>query len=139
MLEYSASLLVLIITVAMVVLQSVIAAIAHRKQATMIPGILDQSLDHHSFVFRSHRTFHNSLENVPLFVLTALLSIALQVSAATVFWSVFVFFIARVFHMVLFYSIATNKNPSPRSYFYIIGLVSQLYLAGVATGTALMQ
>ncbi|MEP1385390.1 MAG: hypothetical protein ABJK64_16540 [Paraglaciecola sp.] len=33
--------------------------------------------------------------------------------------------------MVLFYLIATNTNPSPRSYFYMIGLLSQIYLIGL--------
>jgi hypothetical protein len=30
--------------------------------------------------------------------------------------------------MALYYMIATEKNPSPRSYFFMIGLVSNLVL-----------
>ncbi|MEC7164145.1 MAG: MAPEG family protein, partial [Pseudomonadota bacterium] len=38
--------------------------------------------------------------------------------------------LARLLHMILYYRIATEKNPSPRSYFYAIGLLTTLYLIG---------
>ena len=38
------------------------------------------------------------------------------------------FAIARLIHMVLYYKIATERNPSPRSYFYLIGMLSNLVL-----------
>lgn len=114
----------------MVVIQSFVATIAHRKQTQYVPGIVDDKLDHHSFVFRSHRTFQNSLENVPLFILTALVGMALGVAPGAMMWIAAIFFVARLLHMVLFYKIATNKNPSPRSYFYLIGFFTQLYLIG---------
>jgi uncharacterized MAPEG superfamily protein len=115
----------------MVVFQALVAARAHRKQEQYIPGVVDAQLDHHSFVFRSHRTFLNSLENVPLFVLTAMVAIAANVEAYHLFTVALVFAIARFIHMVLFYKIATNANPSPRSYFYLIGLIAQIYLLGL--------
>ena len=34
----------------------------------------------------------------------------------------------RIIHMLLYYYIATEKNPSPRSYFYGFGLIATLYL-----------
>lgn len=128
MTAYADSLTILALLLLMVFLQSMIATVAHRKQNRMIPGIVDEKLDHHSFVFRSHRTFHNSLENVPLFIFTALVAINLGVEASALYWTSLVFFVARAIHMVLFYKIATNKNPSPRSYFYVIGLLAQIYL-----------
>jgi hypothetical protein len=33
--------------------------------------------------------------------------------------------------MVLYYSISTEKNPSPRSYFYLIALVANIILLGL--------
>ena len=42
-----------------------------------------------------------------------------------------VFAIARLAHMVLYYAIATERNPSPRSYFYVIGMLSNLVLVGM--------
>lgn len=125
---YSDSIFVLTLLVCMVVLQAIIATGAHRKQTEYIPGVVDDKLDHHSFVFRSHRTFMNSLENVPVFVLTAMLAMLSGIDAATLYWTVVVFAVARLVHMVLFYKIATNKNPSPRSYFYMIALIAQLFL-----------
>jgi uncharacterized MAPEG superfamily protein len=130
MIEYASSLLLLSLLVLMVVLQSLIATVAHRKQQQYIPGVVDANLDHHSFVFRSHRTFMNSLENVPMFVLTSLLAMAVQLSATVLFWTSLIYLLARLLHMVLFYAIATNKNPSPRSYFYAIAMFTQLYLIG---------
>ena len=128
MTEYNTVLLLLTALISMVVLQALIATFAHRKQTQYVPGVVNPELDHHSFVFRSHRTFMNSLENVPVFVLTSLIAMAAGVQGSGLFWAVLVFTLARALHMVLFYAIATNKNPSPRSYFYVIGLLSQLYL-----------
>lgn len=125
---YGDSIFVLTLLVAMIVIQAIIATAAHRKQTEYIPGVVDDKLDHHSFVFRSHRTFMNSLENVPVFVLTAMLAMFSAVDAQTLYWSVVVYTAARLVHMVLFYKIATNKNPSPRSYFYMIALLTQLFL-----------
>jgi len=116
--------------VAMMVLQSFVATLAHRKQKSYIPGVVASELDHHSFVFRSHRTFMNSLENIPLFILTALLAMFLNFDASTLYWTILVYFVARLIHMVLFYKIATNTNPSPRSYFYMLALLTQVYLLG---------
>jgi len=41
---------------------------------------------------------------------------------------VWVYAIARLLHMALYYVIATEKNPSPRSYFYMVGNVATLVL-----------
>ena len=49
-------------------------------------------------------------------------------SLAIVVW---IYAIVRVIHMVLYYAISTEKNPSPRSYFYMIGLLSNVYLLGM--------
>lgn len=128
MTQFNDSLFILTLLVCMVVLQAIIATAAHRKQTKYIPGVVDEKLDHHSFVFRSHRTFMNSLENVPVFILTAFLAMFSGIEATTLYWTVMVFTAARLIHMVLFYKIATNKNPSPRSYFYMVALLAQLFL-----------
>ena len=126
--QFTDSIFLLTLLVTLVVLQALIATGAHRKQTEYIPGVVDDKLDHFSFVFRSHRTFLNSLENVPVFILTAFLAMFAGIDATTLYWTVMVFLIARVIHMVLFYKIATNKNPSPRSYFYMIALLAQVFL-----------
>jgi len=111
-------------------LQAVIATGAHRRQSKMVPGIVDPALSHDSFVFRSDRTFRNSLENIaPFFGLSVLAMIAgfSPDRLAIVIW---VYALARLLHMILYYRIATEKNPSPRSYFYMIGLLATIYLIG---------
>lgn len=128
MAQYGDSIFLITLLLCMVVFQALVASVAHRKQTQYIPGVVDSGLDHHSFVFRSHRTFMNSLENVPVFILTAMIAMFAGIDGTTLYWTVLVFAVARLIHMLLFYKIATNKNPSPRSYFYVIALLAQLYL-----------
>jgi len=127
---YTTSLIGLWLALTTITLQAVIATGAHRRQSKMVPGIVDPALSHDSFVFRSDRTFRNSLENIaPFFGLSVLAMIAgfSPDRLAIVIW---VYALARLLHMILYYRIATEKNPSPRSYFYMIGLLATIYLIG---------
>ena len=127
---YATSLIGLWLVLTTITLQAVIATGAHRRQSKMVPGIIDPALSHDSFVFRSDRTFRNSLENIaPFFGLSVLAMIAgfSPDRLAIVIW---VYALARLLHMILYYGIATEKNPSPRSYFYVIGLLATFFLIG---------
>lgn len=127
---YTTSLIGLWLVLTTITLQAVIATGAHRRQSKMVPGIVDLALSHDSFVFRSDRTFRNSLENiVPFFGLSVLAMLA-GFSAERLAIVVWVYALARLFHMILYYRIATEKNPSPRSYFYMVGLLATFYLIG---------
>ncbi|AAV81599.1 MAPEG family protein [Idiomarina loihiensis] len=123
-----------LIALVILLVQWVIASGQKAKQPGAVPGKIDDSLSHSSFVFRAHRTLMNSLENYPLMLGTVFLAFFIGVSA---FWTgifIWIFAIARLIHMVLYYAIATEKNPSPRSYFFMIGLaanVALLILCGV--------
>ncbi len=125
---YDASLWALLLIVFTVVLQSLIATGAHRKQAKYVPGVVDENLGHDSFVFRSHRTFQNSLENAPLMLFTGIVGMLAGLSPGALAIALWIFALARLAHMVLYYGIATEKNPSPRSYFYLIGMLSNMVL-----------
>jgi glutathione S-transferase len=114
-------------------LQTAVATVAHRKQMQYIPGVVNESLGHASFVFRSHRTFQNSLENAPLMFGTAVLAALVGLNPTWLASMVWTFAIARFIHMVLYYAIATEKNPSPRSMFFAIALLSNLVLLGMIT------
>ena len=127
---YTTSLIGLWLVLTAITLQAVIATGAHRRQSKMVPGIVDPTLSHDSFVFRSDRTFRNSLENiVPFFGLSVLAMLA-GFNAERLAIVVWVYALARLFHMILYYRIATEKNPSPRSYFYMVGLLATFYLIG---------
>ena len=52
----------------LVFVQWSVATFSKAKQANAIPGKIDDNLSHHSFVFRAHRTYQNTLENSVLFV-----------------------------------------------------------------------
>lgn len=108
--------------------QWLIASGKKAKQPGAVPGKMMDSLSHDSFVFRAHRTFMNSLENYPLMLGTTFLAFFIGASA---FWTalfVWIFVGARLIHMMLYYGIATEKNPSPRSYFFMIGLFANIAL-----------
>ena len=114
-----------------VVIQSLVAAKSKASAAGAIPGKYDDSLSHSSFVFRSNRTFANSLENIAVMLGASFLAVLV---GADVFWTgvvIWVMAIARIIHMVLYYAISTEQNPSPRSYFYLIALLANVVLLGL--------
>ncbi|WOI38132.1 MAPEG family protein [Alteromonas sp. CI.11.F.A3] len=120
-----AGLAVIIFTV---LIQNIVAAVAHRKQSSYVPGKVAEDLSHDSFVFRSHRTFHNSLENVNQFIIPAILCMFVSVTPLYLAILAWVYGLCRIVHMALYYGMATERNPSPRTYFYMIGLVTNLIL-----------
>lgn len=126
--NYGGSLYALTALLVMVFVQSLVTMIAHRKQSQYIPGIVGAELGQESFVFRSNRTFLNSLENLPLMVFPALIAMLVGMDATWLSGLLWVYVIARLVHMVLYYVIATEANPSPRSYFFAIGLLCNLIL-----------
>ncbi len=112
------------------IIQAMVAVRAHRRQKEgYSPGIVKPELGQSSFVFRSHRTFHNSLENIiPILGMTflAMFSGYSPLKLSIIIW---VYALARITHMILYYKIATEKNPSPRSIFWAIGFLANVYLA----------
>ena len=127
---YAISLAGLWLVLTTITLQAVIATGAHRKQAKMVPGVVDPALGHDSFVFRSDRTFRNSLENIVPFFGLSIVAILSEFSPDRLAIVIWVYAVERLIHMVLYYRIATEKNPSPRSYFYMVGLLATFYLIG---------
>lgn len=114
-------------------LQWFVATGARSKIADPIPGKFDDSLGHDVFAFRAHRTFMNSLENTPLMLGTVFLALFAGTQA---FWTgviIWVYAVSRIVHMLLYYAIATDKNPSPRSYFFLLGLFANITLLIICT------
>lgn len=111
-----------------VLIQYQVAAIAHRKQKHYVPGIVDDKLSHESFVFRSNRTFLNSNENLLMMFGPALLGMLVGMNAYWLGILVWIYAIARILHMALYYVMTTENNPSPRSYFYLVGSAANLVL-----------
>lgn len=114
--------------------QWMVATFSKAKQPHAIPGKLNDDLSHGSFVFRAHRTFHNTLENSALFIGTVLFAFVLNYQSPIFAIAVWTYVAARIVHMALYYAIATEKNPSPRSYFFLIGVganVLMLILIGL--------
>ncbi|MEP5763370.1 MAG: MAPEG family protein [Halieaceae bacterium] len=134
--SYNLALLGVLMILATLVVQSLVATVTKAKQPGAIPGKIDESLGHDSFVFRSHRTVQNSLENLPAMLGTCVLAI---LAGANPLWTgilVWTYALARIIHMVLYYKIATDINPSPRSWFFLLGFFANVALL-VLAGTAL--
>lgn len=118
----------------MVLVQWMVATYSQTQKTNAIPGKIDKDLSHDSFVFRAHRTFHNTLENGLLFIGTVLFAFILNYQSPIFAICVWTYVVARIVHMILYYAIATEKNPSPRSYFFLIGVganVVMLILIGL--------
>ena len=112
----------------MLLVQWAVATFSKAKQPNAIPGKIDENLSHDSFVFRAHRTFQNTLENSALFVGTVLFAFLLNMQSPVFAICVWVYLAARVVHMVLYYVISTEQNPSPRTYFFLIGLLANVVM-----------
>ena len=126
---YQSSLLGLWVILATMVIQAMVAVRMHRRQeGGYMPGILKPSLDHSSIVFRTHRAFQNSLENIIPLLGMALIAILSGYGSFKLSIIVWIYAIARIIYMILYYKIATKKNPSPRSIFWAIGFLTNLYL-----------
>jgi uncharacterized MAPEG superfamily protein len=112
-----------------------IATKSKSRQKGAIPGKIDPFLGHESFVFRAHRTFMNTLENIPTMLGTSFLAILIGANAFWVAVFIWIFVVCRVSHMILYYVIATEKNPSPRTYFFSVGLIANVSLFGLCIKT----
>ncbi|CAB0150616.1 hypothetical protein PSI9734_01059 [Pseudidiomarina piscicola] len=115
-----------VIILATWILQWAVAAGVKAKQPQAVPGKVPENISHESLVFRTHRTFMNTLENVPMFLATVFVALFMGLNSDWFGYWVMIFAVARILHMVLYYAIATEKNPSPRSWFFAIGAVANI-------------
>lgn len=125
---YHYSLLGIWVMLATMVFQAIVAAIAHRRQkGGYSPGVIRPDLDQTSFVFRTHRTFYNSLENIIPILGMSFLAMFSGYSSLKLSIIVWVYALARIVHMILFYKIVTKNNPSPRSIPWAVGFLAGFY------------
>ncbi|MCL4410408.1 MAG: MAPEG family protein [Gammaproteobacteria bacterium] len=108
------------ILLAMIMLQWLIASYTKASQPGAIPGLPPRDAGHRSFVFRAWRTHQNTLENAGTMIGGCLFAVLVGANPSLLAILMAVMVIARILHMVLYYQIATEKNPSPRSYFFML-------------------
>ena len=133
--DYLASFCAIAFIIFLLLIQWLIATKAKSTRKGAIPGKIDPSLGHESFLFRAHRTYMNTLENIPAMLGSCFLAIFV---GADPFWTaifIWLFVVARIIHMILYYAIATEKNPSPRTYFFSLGLFANICLFGLCVKT----
>ena len=126
---YNSSLLGIWLTLATIIVQAMVAVRVHRRQSGgYSPGVIKSELGQLSIVFRAHRTFQNSLENIIPVLGMAIIAMLSGYGAFKLSIIIWAYAISRIIHMILYYKIATNKNPSPRSIFWAIGFLASFYL-----------
>ena len=127
--EYQSVFLGLWLVLATMIIQAIVAVRVHRRQkGGYNVGVIKPELGQSSIVFRAHRAFQNSLENITPLMGMAIIAALSGYSATKLSAIVWIYAIARIIHMVLYYKIATDKNPSLRSIFWAIGFLTNLYL-----------
>lgn len=112
----------------MLVVQWGVATFSKAKEPGAVPGKISDDLSHDSFIFRAHRTFQNTLENSALFIGTVLFAFVINYQSPIFAMCVWVYVVARLIHMILYYVIATEKNPSPRTYFFLISFIANIVM-----------
>ena len=110
--------------------QAVVLIVAHRMQKNYKVGVIDASLGQQSFLFRSYRTFWNSVENVVLIFPLVIIGILTDYDSNRLGIITWVYAVSRIGHMLVYYFIATDRNPSLRSVFWLFGFFAMAYLIG---------
>lgn len=119
--HYSGSIFWLGILISMVMVQWLVASFGKAGQPGAIPGMAPaQERAHKSFVFRAWRTHQNSIENIGTMLGAGIFAIFAGANPVWTQVCIAIMVIARFAHMVLYYAIATNKNPSPRTWFFML-------------------
>ena len=127
--EYQSVFLGLWLVLATMIIQAIVAVRVHRRQkGGYNVGVIKPELGQSSIVFRAHRAFQNSMENITPLMGMAIIAALSGYSATKLSVIVWIYAIARIVHMALYYKIATDKNPSLRSIFWAIGFLTNLYL-----------
>lgn len=132
---YTALFQAVFVSLIILAVQWLVDTLAKGSRADAIPGKFPEGLSHDSFVFRAHRTFHNSLENYPLWLGTIVLVVFTNTSpqwGAALAW---LFVAGRLGHMALYYLLATERNPSPRSGFFLLGWLANIALLAMVGQT----
>lgn len=128
---YFAALFGIGVLLLMVFVQWLIASGRKAKQSGAVPGTPPKNMSHQDLTFRAWRTHQNTLENLGTMLGASFFAILAGSAATVVAILVWVMVLARIAHMVLYYAIATEKNPSPRSYFFLIAWLANLSLVVV--------
>lgn len=134
---YQGAFLWIAVIIATVLIQWLVASGRKAKQNGAIPGKPPTDLSHHDFVFRAWRTHQNSVENLGTMLGASFLAILVGVDAGWTTLLIAIMALSRIIHMVLYYAIATEQNPSPRSYFFMLGWIANLALLVLAFITLL--
>ena len=113
--EYQSVFLGLWLILATIIVQAMVAIRVHRRQKGGYKvGVIKPELGQSSIVFRAHRTFQNSLENITPLLGMAIIAALIGYSSFKLSIVVWVYAVARIIHMILYYNCLLYTSPSPR-------------------------
>ena len=127
--EYQSVFLGLWLILATIIVQAMVAIRVHRRQKGGYKvGVIKPELGQSSIVFFEHIELSKISENITPLLGMAIIAALMGYSSFKLSIIVWVYVIARIIHMILYYKIITDKNPSPRSIFWAVGFLANVYL-----------
>lgn len=124
--EYSTYALSLIVFTLFI--QWLVASGAKAKRAGAVPGKEDRDWGPDEFAFRAHRTFMNSLENMPFLLGSVLVSYFAGANQFFISVCLWIYAAARIVYTLWYYNVATERNPSGRTGIFMMGMLANLVL-----------
>ena len=104
--EYQSVFLGLWLILATIIIQAMVAIRVHRRQKGGYKvGVIKPELGQSSIVFRAHRTFQNSLENITPLLGMAIIGVLTGYGAFKLSVIVWIYALARIMHMILYLSL----------------------------------
>ena len=104
--EYQSVFLGLWLILATIIIQAMVAIRVHRRQKGGYKvGVIKPELGQSSIVFRAHRTFQNSLENITPLLGMTIIGVLTGYGAFKLSVIVWIYALARIMHMILYLSL----------------------------------
>jgi uncharacterized MAPEG superfamily protein len=133
---YQPAILAIAILCLAILVQSFLAGALGLAKGEEIPGKPLKG-DHSKFSFRVLRTYANSTENLSVFIATAIIAILAGVSPWIVNWLVGLHVMFRLVYWVVYYAGIGKVSAGPRTIVYVLGWLTNMVLAAIATWVVL--
>ena len=128
LIPYYPSLMALLILCLAILVQSFIAGAIGLGKSAEVPGIPLKG-NHADFSFRTLRTFHNSIENLPVFIATLGIAIIAGAPVAWVNGLASLYVVLRLIYWAVYYSGIGKVEAGPRTIVFVLGFFTNVAIA----------
>jgi uncharacterized MAPEG superfamily protein len=132
--EYRISFLVIAILSLITLIQNFLTAPLSFIKEEQVPG-LPLQFDHSKLSFRAVRTYQNSAETLPAFLAATMVAIIVGSSPMIVNIATGLYLAARVLFWIFYYAGIGKAAGGPRTMSFVICLLANITIAGVAIHT----